>query len=384
LPAKLKSVAQLPISLCYILKDEEQFLAASIDSALPFISELILVDSGSTDRSKEIAHSFRDRVPSFIWKEILWPNDFAAARNIAADLARQDWILFLDGDEVLDSDAGSRIAMAIQQPSEVFAFSLIQRNYTRNPQLEDARRTTKTPPGLSNQDQQLFYIENWMERLFRRGIGIRYEGVIHETIIPSCERLGFKHARLPVVLHHHGRLKKIAPEKLRYYLSLTEQKWRTDQNHPVPWIELAINLMELQEMERAFEIATGAVEKFPQQPEILRMAYQAALRSDRFEIAEQWIRNFLKMNPKDLYSKAQLTTALLYQRKFADTLVVADEIFREDPANFVAHLNCGVIYFEEKRFHDAKRHLQLAQQERPQDLFVQEALKKIQDEIQKH
>jgi tetratricopeptide (TPR) repeat protein len=290
--------------------------------------------------------------------------------------------MFVDGDEILEADAFLKITRAISQ-SKIDCYSFIQRNYSFQLGLEEARRAQAWPPGLPVSDRPLFYIENWMERLYRKGLGLCYEGRIHESLIPACERLHREYSRLPVVLHHYGRLKKPDPSKLHYYLELTEKKCREESQNPVPWIELCINLMEVGALEKAFSKAEEAVGKFSNQPEILRVGFQAALRTERFVLAEQWIRDFLKQRPRDLYAKAQLTTALLYQRKFPEVFSLAEEIFREEPSNFVAHLNCGVISFEEKNWKDAARHLEAASRERPDDVFVRDSLKKVMSEIQK-
>lgn len=375
-------MSRLPISCCYIVKNEDEYLRYSLSSVADWVSELIITDSGSIDKTKDIAHEFESRVPRFVWQAYEWTNDFSAARNFAAKSATQPWILFVDGDEVLDSSASERIEKAIREPNEVPAFSFIQRNYTRASGLEDSKTIRELPFEIPQISPPLFYIENWMERLYRNKSGIHYEGVVHESLIPSCERLGLKLLKLPVVLHHFGRLKSSAHAKLSYYLKLSEQKWRADINQPVAWIELAINLMELQQFERAYSLAEKAVAKFKNHSEIMRMAFQAALRFEQYGVAELWIHEFLKLKPRDLYALSQLTTALLYQGKLDQVLSTANEIFREDPSNFVAHLNSGVVLFERKEFDDASRHLQIAGRERPQDTFVQEAIKKVTAELQ--
>ncbi|MDB5038453.1 MAG: glycosyltransferase [Bacteriovoracaceae bacterium] len=376
-PFILKRVKRLPITCCYILRNEEQFLSASLKSVVDRVSELVIVDFGSTDRTKEIAHSFLKRVPHFIWKDSTWENNFANARNSAASEAHEPWILFIDGDEILDEKAFSKISAAIAETTKISCYSFIQRNYTREPGLEEARRADSTPADSLFDHSSLYFLENWMERLYRRDKGLLYEGRIHESLLPSVQQHGLIHSRLPVVLHHYGRLKSKTPEKLKYYLGLTEQKWKEENDHPVPWIELAINLMELHEFEKAFDLAKRAVEKFPNTPEIIRVSFQAALRAEEFSLSEIWIKNFLKLKPKDLYDKSQLTTAYLYQKKFDDVFSLVEEIFREDPHNFVAHLNCGVIHFENKSWDNASRHLAIAHSERPEDLFVSNALKKV-------
>ena len=86
----------LPISLCIIAKNEEFFLDAALKSvrAVMNLEEMVVADTGSTDRTKEIALENGARVFDFEWCD-----DFAAARNFAADKAINDWVFVLDADE---------------------------------------------------------------------------------------------------------------------------------------------------------------------------------------------------------------------------------------------------------------------------------------------
>lgn len=87
----------ISISLCMIVKNEEQVLARCLDSVAPLMDEIIIVDTGSTDRTKEIAAQYTGRIYDFDWND-----DFAAARNYAFSLASMDYIYAPDADEYLD------------------------------------------------------------------------------------------------------------------------------------------------------------------------------------------------------------------------------------------------------------------------------------------
>ncbi len=89
----------MTISVCMIVKNEERVLARCLDSLKGLYEELIIVDTGSTDRTKEIAARYTDKIYDFEWI-----NDFSAARNYAFSLATMDYIYTADADEVLDSD----------------------------------------------------------------------------------------------------------------------------------------------------------------------------------------------------------------------------------------------------------------------------------------
>ena len=84
------------VSLCMIVKDEEKYLARCLQSAKTIVDEMIVVDTGSSDRTKELATIFGAKVFDFAWE-----NDFSSARNYSLSKASGDWILVLDADEMI-------------------------------------------------------------------------------------------------------------------------------------------------------------------------------------------------------------------------------------------------------------------------------------------
>lgn len=93
------------ISLCMIVKNEEKVLARCLDSIVDLMDEIVIVDTGSTDATKEIAARYTDKIYDFAWIQ-----DFSAARNFAFSKATKDYIYTADADEVLDVENHSRFA----------------------------------------------------------------------------------------------------------------------------------------------------------------------------------------------------------------------------------------------------------------------------------
>lgn len=86
------------ISVCMIVKNEEEQLGECLKSLVPIADEIIVVDTGSTDRTKEVAALFTDKIFDFKWID-----DFSAARNFAFSKAKMDYIYTADADEVIDA-----------------------------------------------------------------------------------------------------------------------------------------------------------------------------------------------------------------------------------------------------------------------------------------
>jgi glycosyltransferase involved in cell wall biosynthesis len=86
----------ITISLCMIVKNEEETLARCLDTVKDIVEEINIIDTGSTDRTKEIALQYTDRVFDYVWT-----NSFSAARNESYKYATKDYILYLDADDIL-------------------------------------------------------------------------------------------------------------------------------------------------------------------------------------------------------------------------------------------------------------------------------------------
>lgn len=149
------------LSLCMIVRDEEERLARCLASARSVVDEIVVVDTGSTDRSVSIAESFGARVVPFTWCD-----DFAAARNASIDAATGDWLLFLDADEILSPEAGRELRRSIKDPRTLGAFI----------PLHDGGE------GAPDTTTMLF-------RAVRKLGGVRWRYRIHEQILPDANRV---------------------------------------------------------------------------------------------------------------------------------------------------------------------------------------------------
>ena len=88
------------LSVCMIVKNEEEVLERCLQSIHGIADEIIIVDTGSTDNTKQIATKYTDK-----FYEIKWENDFSKARNYAASKASGEWILVIDADEYVDRES---------------------------------------------------------------------------------------------------------------------------------------------------------------------------------------------------------------------------------------------------------------------------------------
>jgi glycosyltransferase involved in cell wall biosynthesis len=118
------------LSLCMIAKNEEKQIARCLGSAKNFVDEIIVVDTGSNDRTVEIAKQFGAKVVSHEWKD-----DFSDARNVSLEHASGDWILVIDSDETISKEDLEKIRQLIKDENGD-AYKLTQRNYREKPSNE--------------------------------------------------------------------------------------------------------------------------------------------------------------------------------------------------------------------------------------------------------
>ena len=168
------------ISLCMIVKDEESFLDACLCSAAPCVDEMVIVDTGSTDRTVEIAEDHGATVLHFEWCD-----DFAAARNFALEHASGDWVLSLDADEVLTPETPAKIRALVEDPGVAGYHMRFQNLYT-----------SKKTLGVI------------MVRLFRNLPKVRWLNRIHEQITPKLAEIAGQEGLIMSIsdaeVEHHG------------------------------------------------------------------------------------------------------------------------------------------------------------------------------------
>lgn len=94
----------MKISVCLIVKNEENVIERCLESVTPFADEIIVADTGSDDKTKDIAKNFTDKIYDFEWTY-----DFSAARNYAFSKAEYDYLFWLDADDVISGEDVAKI-----------------------------------------------------------------------------------------------------------------------------------------------------------------------------------------------------------------------------------------------------------------------------------
>lgn len=145
----------MSLSVCLIVKDEEEVIDRVLKCAVRFADEIIVVDTGSTDETVEIAKKYTDKIYSFKWCD-----DFSAARNFAFEKADCDYVMWLDADDEVTEEDGQKIRKLISEGN----FDMAYLPYT----------------SVSESGEFIYY----RERIFRRSKNYRFEGFVHEAVAP--------------------------------------------------------------------------------------------------------------------------------------------------------------------------------------------------------
>ena len=212
---------QLTVSLCVIAKDEEQFIRQCLRCVAHIVHESIVVDTGSSDKTVNIAREEGAKVFTFTWC-----GDFAAARNFALAQAASDWILVLDADEVLESISREDFDGLIATPGvEGYFVKII--SYVGN--------------GTDTMD-------DYVVRLFRNKAAYRFQGAIHEQVAGSIkeENGGEGLAFSPLTIAHYGYLDRqiIAKAKRCRNTAIIRQALLTMPQDPFLLYSLGIEYLQ--------------------------------------------------------------------------------------------------------------------------------------------
>jgi len=315
------------ISLCIITKNEEKYLEQCLNSVKYLADEIIMVDTGSTDNTKEIAKTFNAKIFDFKWQD-----DFSAARNESLRHATKEWILVLDADEVIEKQELNKIKNAVENAeSNVAGFQLEQRSYINN----FFEGSIKNDSGFGLVKDYPFYIPHFLVRLFRNKLGLYFKHKIHELIEDSIIQKNLKYKKIDVVLHHFGSLKDInlvsdkigqyskmilrqlgeEPGNARYNyqaarmylgrndfsnaLKYFEKTAKINPNYKLVFSEIAKIYLQMNDKNRAIEYFKKSAKYNPDNPSPANNLAVVYMSIGKFEQAKRILEEQLKKHPEN-------------------------------------------------------------------------------------
>lgn len=193
----------MKISTCLIAKNEAENISRCLESIKTISNEIIVVDTGSTDNTVEIARGFNARVYSYDWD-----NNFSNAKNYALDKATGDWIIFLDADEYLDAKTPKNLLHVLKAIHNNKAYDAILFKMLHS-------------EGYNGR----IISENPTVRAFRGLNKVRYYGAVHEQPLNKDNTLYAANiSDYALVVYHTGYSSAILPEKSKRNLEILKDE----------------------------------------------------------------------------------------------------------------------------------------------------------------
>ncbi|MFW5650235.1 MAG: glycosyltransferase [Acetivibrio ethanolgignens] len=291
------------ISICMIVKDEEKYIEECLQALKPLGYEIVVVDTGSTDKTRELAARYTNKIYDFPWI-----NDFSAARNFSIEKAENDNILAIDSDEILVSFDKRELEQLIQKHPKKIGRIIRINEFTRD---------GKTLRGYER-----------VSRLFDRRY-YQYEGIIHEQLVSkSGEEKQFY--SVPLTAQHYG-----------YEGNLEVRRKKTERN---------IRLLEKQLVKEK----TEAEEKVPYTLYQLGKSYYM---QEDYEKANTYFSEglYYDLDPKLEYVQDMVETygySLLETRDY-ETAWGLLGVYEEFSSSTDFVFLCGLIYMNNGHFTEA-------------------------------
>lgn len=227
------------LSVCIIARNEEKNLPRALASVRGLADEVVVANTGSTDRTAEIARELGAVVCHFPWRD-----DFSAARNFAIDHARGDWIFWLDADEELLPESAAEVRACLARP-DALAF------FVRRQDLKFADRLD-------------YFSMMWQLRLFRRRDDLRFRGRCHPEFHPPIGEIEAKTGlgvhQSTITMRHYGYVGEMLPAKLRRGARLMELELLDRPGQLYYLVEYGRTLLMLED-ERGIEVLREAAQK---------------------------------------------------------------------------------------------------------------------------
>jgi GT2 family glycosyltransferase len=239
------------ISACMIVRDEEDCIAKCLDSISPHVDEIVVVDTGSKDRTKEIVSAY----PKVKLYDFEWVDDFSEARNFANSKATMAWILSVDADEVLTG-------LEKLDLKPFYAYRITTRNYTTNQKYANITWNK----GEYAEEQGYGWFPSTKVRIWPRDERIVWEYPVHEVVENSVYYLGMGIIECKdVVVHHFSRVDDVEymKERAEKYYDLLHKQFKSGKSDLRSLEQLAVQAQGLKRYDEAKDFWKQVIELDP-------------------------------------------------------------------------------------------------------------------------
>jgi glycosyltransferase involved in cell wall biosynthesis len=321
-----------------IARNESAFIGPCLQGIKSLVDEIVLVDTGSNDRTADIARLFGAQVYPFQWQD-----DFATARNFGLSKATGRWILSLDADETIaPSDFDSVRALIRGPEKQSTAFAIETRNYCYTVNTLGWQANGGHYP---SHEAGLGWFPSTKVRLFPRHANVAFQFPVHERVEPSLRALGISVAPCGVPVHHYGHLNasRNREKALKYYtIGLSKLEEMTDD--PGAIRELAVQAAQLEHWPESIDLWQRLLHLRSGYPEALINLSGACWQIGRYDQSLQWARQAVAADGR--LKEARLNEALSHMMLGHFTLAqsILETLLKSDGDYLSAQFMLAVVY----------------------------------------
>jgi tetratricopeptide (TPR) repeat protein len=371
---KAETAQRAAVSLCMIARDEESHLARCLQNIKSLVDEMIIVDTGSNDRTKDIGRAFGARVYDMDWRD-----DFAAARNFSLSKASGDWILVLDADEVISAQDHSRFKALLQKANgRPMGFSVVTRNYTHR---ANTVGVVFNDGGYPDEEAGLGWFPSEKVRLFKNDSAIRFRYPVHEIVEPSLERAGISIEPFDIPIHHYGKLDEaLNIRKAEAYYRIGRAKLHELGDCPPALRELAVQAGNLEKFEEAIELWQQVIALTPDMAEAHVNLGTALWNLHNYPDALRAAQTAVDLDPDLKEARFNCAMNLLLLARVVEAIGILQHLIAVEPQYLPARFLLGVALCCYGRREEGRDIFAAIQQQLPA-LSLQVSLREMADRL---
>lgn len=340
------------LSLCMIVKNEEMNIGRCLNSVKSVADEIIVVDTGSSDRTKVIAEVFGAKVSDFEWN-----NDFSDARNYSLSLAQGDYVFVLDADEVF-SKRDLNILEKLLMNAGDSAYQFITRNYVSDINLfgwqpNDGRYKEEAGTG---------WFPTLKVRLFLNDERICFKHPVHELVEDSLRTAGFRVELADSFVHHYGFINSgSGPDKSELYYRSGKSKLEKEPGNLNAMIELALIASGLQKYEEAKDLLERVLILAPDMVYAYCNLVAIGLKTGKYKEAHAAAKKGISLDSgyKEMVVNYALAELHAGDAGLDGVISIINNAFEKDPDYPNFHLMLSAIFYMIRNKEDGLKHARL-------------------------
>jgi FkbM family methyltransferase len=322
------------LSLCMIVRDSARTLEACLNSIRPWVDEMVVVDTGSKDDTPALAARLGARVFHFPWCD-----SFSAARNESLRHARGAWVFWMDADDTIDTDNGRKLRELASRDGDPKVLGYVMQVHC--------------PAAGEDGRHDMIVVDH--VKLLRNRPELRFEGRIHEQILPAIRRLGGETAWTDLFVVHSGYDHSPAGQehKKRRDLHLLHLELAEQPDHPFTLFNLGMTYADVGEYERAAGFLERSIRVSGEADSHLRKAYALLVHCyaqlGHIELAGTQCERGLRLFPEDAELRFRQGLVLHQQGQLAAAVRAYEGVLKPNGPRHFTSIDRGIQGFKARQ-----------------------------------